>query len=389
MLPFFLFPKRYSVCVNTYGNHIAIIGGGIAGLALGIMLKKNNIPNVIFERSSNVSENGAGISISPNGKFILEKFEILDELEKNSGNNLKTIFYSNLKEITTVSSNILTTSRKCLHDTLLNKYIDLGGNIRFNCELEDIDTDINKIYLKNGEFFEVRHIAACDGIKSLCHKKISTANSNPIYSGYSVWRAILESKQSSINFHLGPNFHVVSYPVDSNRVSFIAAIKNKNKFKESWKEKGTIDDLMDEVPLEIIDKYKSIKDSKDIYKWGVYLRPQIEFLFKRNITYLGDAAHPIVPFIGQGGCMALEDAYAFGYLLNKHNNNIEMAQKNYQELRLKRLRSIYKSSLFQAKLNHLSNPFLVRLRNVLMRYSGIIYYRTKSIWSYDITTELS
>ena len=87
--------------------------------------------------------------------------------------------------------------------------------------------------------------------------------------------------------------------------------------------------------------------------------------------------------------MALEDAYAFGYLLNKHNNNIEIAQKNYQELRLERLRSIYKSSLFQAKLNHLSNPFLVRLRNVLMRYSGIIYYRTKSIWSYDITTELS
>ena len=111
MLPFFLFPKRYSVCVNTYGNHIAIIGGGITGLALGIMLKKNNIPNVIFERSSNVSENGAGISISPNGKFILEKFEILDELKKNSGNSLKTIFYSNLKEITTVSSNVLTTSR--------------------------------------------------------------------------------------------------------------------------------------------------------------------------------------------------------------------------------------------------------------------------------------
>ena len=48
MLPFFLFPRRYSVCVNTYGNHIAIIGGGIAGLALGIMLKKNNIPNQII-----------------------------------------------------------------------------------------------------------------------------------------------------------------------------------------------------------------------------------------------------------------------------------------------------------------------------------------------------
>ena len=47
MLPFFLFPRRYSVCVNTYGNHIAIIGGGIAGLALGIMLKKNNILKIL------------------------------------------------------------------------------------------------------------------------------------------------------------------------------------------------------------------------------------------------------------------------------------------------------------------------------------------------------
>ncbi len=375
--------------MKNYSDHIAIIGAGIAGLTLGIMLKKNNIPNVIFERSSDVSENGAGISISPNGKRVLEKLEILDELQINSGNSTKSIFYSNLKEITTISTNILTTSRKCLHDALLNKYIDLGGNIKFNSELKDMNTKQNQICLKNGEFFKVRHIAACDGIKSICHKKESAINSNPKYSGYSVWRVIFESKQTSINFHLGPNFHVVSYPVDSNRVSFVAALKNDNKFKESWKEKGNIDDLLDEVPPRIIDKYKSIKESKNIYRWGVYIRPQIEFLFKENITYLGDAAHPIVPFIGQGGCMALEDAYAFGYLLSKHNNDIEIAQKNYQKLRLKRIRSIHKSSLFQAKLNHLSNPFLVRLRNILMRYTGVISYRTKSIWSYDITAELS
>jgi len=375
--------------MKNYSDHIAIIGAGIAGLTLGIMLKKNNIPNVIFERSSDVSENGAGISISPNGKRVLEKLEILDELQINSGNSEKSIFYWNLKEITTINTNVLTTSRKCLHDALLKKYIDLGGNIKFNSELKDINTKQNQICLKNGEFFRVRHIAACDGIKSLCHKKESAINSNPKYSGYSVWRVIFESKQTSINFHLGPNFHVVSYPVDSNRVSFVAALKNDNKFKESWKEKGTIDDLLDEVPPRIIDKYKSIKESKNIYRWGVYIRPQIEFLFKENITYLGDAAHPIVPFIGQGGCMALEDAYAFGYLLSKHNNDIEIAQKNYQKLRLKRIRSIHKSSLFQAKLNHLSNPFLVRLRNILMRYTGVISYRTKSIWSYDITAELS
>ena len=59
--------------MKNYSDHIAIIGAGIAGLALGIILKKNNIPNVIFERSPDVSENGAAISISPNGKRVLEK----------------------------------------------------------------------------------------------------------------------------------------------------------------------------------------------------------------------------------------------------------------------------------------------------------------------------
>ena len=58
--------------MDTYDNHIAIIGGGIAGLALGIMLNRNNIPNIIFEKSANVSEYGAGISISPNGMKVLE-----------------------------------------------------------------------------------------------------------------------------------------------------------------------------------------------------------------------------------------------------------------------------------------------------------------------------
>ena len=68
------------------------------------------------------------------------------------------------------------------------------------------------------------------------------------------------------------------------------------------------------MPLRIIDKYKSIKESKNIQMGSLYKTSNRIFV-QKNITYLGDAAHPIVPFIGQGGCMALEDAYAFGYLL--------------------------------------------------------------------------
>ena len=373
--------------MEDYSDHIAIIGAGIAGLTLGIMLNKNNIPNVIFERSSHVSENGAGISISPNGKFVLAKLDLLEDLQKISANCKKTIFYSNLNEITNIKTEVLTTSRKSLYDVLFTRYKRQGGEIKFDHELEEIDLIKKQISFKDGNSCVVNHIAACDGINSKCHSSISSLNAKTKYSGYSVWRSIFKSKQDSINFHLGSDFHVVSYPVGENKVSLIAAVKDNDKIVESWKERGSLDDLLREVPSSIIKKYPSIKDSEGIYKWGVYIRPQIEFMYKKNITYLGDAAHPIVPFIGQGACMALEDSYALGYLINKHNN-LGDAQIHYQKLRLKRVRSIHRKSLNQARLNHIKNPFFVAIRNFLMKHTNIIHNRTKSIWSYDVISKL-
>ena len=209
----------------------------------------------------------------------------------------------------------------------------------------------------------------------------------PKYSGYYVWRTIFTSKQTNIHFHLGSNFHVVTYPVDNKRVSLVAAIKSRNKQNESWKQEGSIQNLFLEIPQSITDNYPSIHNNYGVYKWGIFLRPNVKTLFDKNITYLGDAAHPIVPFIGQGACLALEDAYIFGSLLYKHKNDLSLAQIKYNELRIKRIRSIYKKSLNQGKLNHLSNPFFVFLRNLFMKYTNIISIQIKSVWSYDVNEE--
>ena len=75
MLPFFYQLNRHNSYVNNYENSVAIIGAGISGLALGSFLKENDISCVIFGKSSNISEYGAGISISPNGKDVLKKIK--------------------------------------------------------------------------------------------------------------------------------------------------------------------------------------------------------------------------------------------------------------------------------------------------------------------------
>ena len=89
--------------MNNYSDHIAIIGAGIAGLALGIILKKNNINCVIFDKSKSISEYGAGISISPNGMKVLECMDLKSEFCKVSEQPKNTVFLSNNKKLQTFS----------------------------------------------------------------------------------------------------------------------------------------------------------------------------------------------------------------------------------------------------------------------------------------------
>ena len=372
--------------MEGYSNHVAIIGAGISGLALGIILQRNKIPCVIFEKSEKVSEYGAGISISPNGLAVLNNLDVINDLKLLSRQPELAIFFSNNNKINQISVDVLTTTRKNLYKVLLDKYYDLNGEIHFSHKVVDLNKE-TKILKFDEKSIHVKHIVACDGIRSLCQKKVSAKFNDPKYSGYYVWRTIFPSDQANIHFHLGSNFHVVAYPVDSERSSLVAAVKSSNHSNESWKQKGSIQNLISEIPAPILENYPSILENYGVYKWGVFLRPNVKILFDKNITYVGDAAHPIVPFIGQGACLALEDSYVLGNLITKHKDNLKIAQTKYNKLRIKRVRSIYRKSLNQGKLNHLNNPFLVFLRNMLMKYTNIISSQTKSIWFYDVTNE--
>jgi len=373
--------------MEDYSKHIAIIGAGISGLALGNILKKNNIPCVIFERYPDISEHGAGISISPNGLTVLEELNLLKDLKDISGNPKQAIFYSNLKTITQIDVNVVTTSRKSLYKVLLDKYIAMNGEIFFNHQLIDFNLDNKNIFFSNNLSYKVSHIAACDGIRSICREKFID-QTKPTYSGYSVWRAILDKEQAEIRFHLGSNFHVVTYPISNNQTSFVAAIKTDKEEKDSWKQRGSIKDLESDLPIEIIQEYKSLKENDEIYKWGVYIRPEIDLLFKENITFLGDAAHPIVPFIGQGGCLALEDASIFGNLVSLYKNDYLKIQEAYKKIRLPRVKKIHHSSISQGRLNHIKNPMLKIVRNFMMKYTNIISITTNKIWNYNPSSEI-
>ena len=129
------------------------------------------------------------------------------------------------------------------------------------------------------------HVAACDGINSFCRKKI-LPNDNPIYSGYSVWRTILNMRSEEIKTFLGPKHHIVAYPINEAQTSLVAAIKTDKKYKESWRIKGTLDELKKDLVISKSDLILKLDDSTDFYKWGVYTRPSLETLYSKNTYFI-------------------------------------------------------------------------------------------------------
>ena len=375
--------------MDNYRNHIAVIGGGISGLALGCTLQEAKIPVAIFEQSSEVSNYGAGISISPNGIKILKNLGIYQDILERSANPKNAVHFSNNKQIKSFDVDVITTTRKTLYEVLLNKYIELGGEILFNHKLRSIDINNSELHFSNNITYKVKHIAACDGIKSICRNQILPKD-NPVYSGYSVWRSIVDKKQDNIETLLGPNHHIVTYPISSSKISFVAAVNTNKEYIESWKAPGSLEELKLDLPISAYNFLSLLDDRSTLYKWGVYTRPAPRSLCFENLTLLGDAAHPIVPFIGQGGCLALEDAYAFGKLICSYKGDIKNSQMAYENLRLPRIHKIKSLSERQGYLNHIKNPILVMVRNMIIKYAPSIgMYSIKQIWDYDIDKALS
>ena len=371
--------------MKSHEEKVGIIGAGIAGLTLGCTLLQNGIPAIIFEQSSKVSSYGAGISLSQNALCLLDRLNILANLEERSRSHSKVIFQGPKKNICELNTpfKIITSRRQELINCLLERYINHGGEILYNHSLKKFNQSNNKIKFHNNNEYSVIHLAACDGIRSSIRDNFFT-NQQPKYSGYSAWRGVGSSDLQWIHFVLGPKSHIVNYPLNKEGdVSFVAVKKEEGKFSESWREEGTYNSFLNDFALYDPAIFPTIENSQKLYKWGIYVRPPLKSMIGENITLLGDAAHPMVPFLGQGGCMAIEDAYSFGILCKKAEGDFQKAQNVYDSIRNKRTKLIQRLSRRQANIYHMQNPILVAARNVALKFSFIPIYELKNIHTYD------
>tara|TARA_B100000700_G_scaffold35222_1_gene34148 strand:+ start:3944 stop:5104 length:1161 start_codon:yes stop_codon:yes gene_type:complete len=377
---------------------VAIIGAGISGLTAGCALRNYGLEVDIFERSDSISEYGAGITLSRNATSLLRHLDLYDELEnysyKPKGSYIR--HYKSAKNIAYLDFTLdfLAADRRDVVKIFSERFVGMGGHLHLSQTIESTDPERGKLFVSGGGVHSADLILACDGIKSIIREK-EFDSTEPRFTNCIAWRGVVDGSNfpkftgdDQVNIYHGPGGHVVHYPIGhEDKINFVAIETKQTWEEESWKKEGNKRNLSIGFEGWNMNIQEIFKGANKVYKWGLFDRVVPAKISKGKAVLLGDAAHPMVPFLGQGGCLAIEDAFTLAFLVNRFKDDLDRIKDLYQILRHTRAILMQQRSNFQGKFNHISNPFLMALRNMAVKL--FVKVNTDNVHSYDALKEIS
>ncbi|MDC0653805.1 FAD-dependent monooxygenase [Candidatus Pelagibacter sp.] len=362
---------------------IAIIGGGISGLYIANLLRQNpNYEITIYEKNNSVNlEKGYGIQLSVNSVKLLNKigFQNINFKEKFFPN--KVNFYS-LKDKSKVcdldisafndhEDKYTTLQRFTLIDFLRNKLP--GNSINFNKKVIEVQSvlEITKIIFEDKTSIECDYLIVCDGIFSKAKSLITNKEIKPKYFNSIAIRANMDQNNlqnidlNNISLFLGSNLHSVVYPVNQNgQFNFVTVLRKNLNSKEVadyslFNSKEFVSSILSEISKQI--DINIIQNLKDIKCFPIFTSTEISQPKNKKTYIIGDAFFAFPPTFAQGASQSIEVAYEL-------YKNFENENDQFNKKRIKRTKMIDRKSKFNYFVFHLSNPLMIFVRNLLLRY---------------------
>jgi salicylate hydroxylase len=307
---------------------VAIIGAGIAGLVLAARLSRSGIACRVYEQAPVLRAIGAGIQLAPNAVRVLYRLGLADALaaeavqptaiELRRWHNGQTLARIELGAACLARYGVpyLTAHRADLHAALVAAVP--AGTVRLDARCESIvDTDdAVELRFAGGDSVRAGLVVGADGIHSVV--RAALVADRPRFSGQTIFRGIVPAAQTppsmaepAVRLYLGPAQHLVCYPIAGGRLVNVAATVPADDWRlESWTASGD-PDVLDRAYQGWTGEVRALLGALDpsrLQRWALHDRDEIDLWYGRRSVLVGDAAHPMLPFLAQGANQAIDDA---------------------------------------------------------------------------------
>lgn len=371
----------------TAKQPILIAGAGIGGLATALALAQHNLASHVLEKRTDPSQEGAGIQIGPNGVHVLRQLGVADALAPLTASPISLRIMDGVsgRELTVLplGSTIAerhgapywSAHRADLHAALLQAAqsnplvtLSLGSEVQ-SASSQSAGVEVA---LSDSSQLSGPALIAADGLWSRLRDTVFKAK--PLLpASKHAYRAVIpvESLPASLStasthIWLSPRAHVVHYPVRGGQEIALVAVLSDTETMLGW---GTT------VPSARLRSrfegsapaLRDLINQPDSWRGWPLMVPSGETSWvDGRIALLGDAAHPILPFLAQGAVMALEDAVTVAECLARSPNDIPNALATYASQRLSRTQCVARASQRNGHVYHLPGPLAV-VRNSILR----------------------
>ena len=347
-------------------DNVAIVGGGIGGLAAALALARRGIAVDVYEQAPELRELGAGVQISANGTRVLHALGLKEALDKvqvlpagkairlwNTGQSWK-LFDLGMESVERYGSPYITIHRGDLHGVIAQALSQARpGAIHLNRKCVGLSQTSGYVELRfeSGEPVRAKIVIGADGVHSVVRESLFGA-AKPEFCGIIAWRGVvpMERVPATISRTIGTNWvgpggHVVHYPLRAGKLlNFVGMGERTDWTVEGWNVRGTTEEVLNDFRGWHADVHALIRNIDVPYKWALALRPTMDAWSKGRCTLLGDACHPMVPFLAQGAVMALEDGLVLARAIEKHPDDHVAAFAAYEGARRARANKVVTGS---------------------------------------------